>query len=148
MNAKKILCPVDFSTNDEAALATAASLARDTGATVVILHVEEPPLAYGAGHLYYGDPDPTRDDLREMLEAVKPGDPGVPYEHRLTTGDPANAIVREAEAEKVDFVVMSTHGRTGLGRLLMGSVAEAVVRRANCPVLTVKQPQPEPARSK
>lgn len=147
MNAKKILCPVDFSTNDEAALATATSLARDTGATVLILHVEEPPLAYGAGHMYYGDPDPTRDDLRAMLEAVKLGDPAVSYEHRLITGDPATAIVREAEAENVDFVVMSTHGRTGFGRLLMGSVAEAVVRRAKCPVLTVKQPQSEPARS-
>ena len=74
-----------------------------------------------------------------MLEAVVPTDPTVPYEHRLITGDPATAIARLAEEEQADLIVMGTHGRTGLTRLLMGSVAEAVVRRAPCPVLTYKQ---------
>ena len=140
MQADKILLPIDFSTTDRIALKTATSLARDTDAMLLILHVEEPPLAYGAGDLYYGQPDPTSDELREMLEAVRPKDTQVKCEHRLTSGDPADSIVRVADAENVDLIVMSTHGRTGVSRLLMGSVAEAVVRRANCPVLTVKQP--------
>ena len=143
MQADKILLPIDFSTTDRIALKTATSLARDTDAVLLILHVEEPPLAYGAGDLYYGQPDPTSDELREMLEAVRPKDTQVKCEHRLTTGDPADSIVRVADAENVDLIVMSTHGRTGVSRLLMGSVAEAVVRRANCPVLTVKQPPAE-----
>jgi nucleotide-binding universal stress UspA family protein len=141
MNVKTILLPVDFSTCDEAALATATSLARDSGATLLILHVEEPPLAYGTGDLYYGQPDPSSEELRRMLEQVKPKDPPVRFQHRLTTGGPADAIVRTAEVEDVDLIVMSTHGRTGVSRLLMGSVAEAVVRRATCPVLTVKLPK-------
>ena len=145
MRADKILLPVDFSTSDRIALKTATSLARDTGALLIILHVEEPPLAYGAGDLYYGQPDPTSDELREMLELVRPKDAQIRCEHRLKTGDPADSIVRVAEAEAVDLIVMSTHGRTGVSRLLMGSVAEAVVRRAKCPVLTVKQPEGESA---
>ena len=143
MQADKILLPIDFSTTDRIALKTATSLARDTDAVLLILHVEEPPLAYGAGDLYYGQPEPTSDELREMLEGVRPKDSQVKCEHRLTTGDPADSIVRVADAENVDLIVMSTHGRTGVSRLLMGSVAEAVVRRANCPVLTVKQPPAE-----
>ena len=74
-----------------------------------------------------------------MLKEVVPTDPQVACEHRLLTGDPAVAIARLAEEEHADLIVMGTHGRTGLTRLLMGSVAEAVVRRAPCPVLTYKQ---------
>jgi nucleotide-binding universal stress UspA family protein len=145
MKADKILLPVDFSTSDEIALKTASSLARDTGAVLLILHVEEPPLAYGAGDLYYGQPDPSSDELQRMLKAVRPKDPQIQYQHQLSTGDPADSIVRVAHAEGVDLIVMSTHGRTGVSRLVMGSVAEAVVRRAACPVLTVKQPRNGPS---
>jgi universal stress protein A len=139
MKAHKILFPTDFSHCGDAALKMATSLARDAGAKLLIVHVEEPPVAYGGGEMYYGVPEPASEDLRHMLEAVVPTDPGVPYEHRLITGDPSTAIARLAEEEQVDLIVMGTHGRTGLTRLLMGSVAEAVVRRAPCPVLTYKQ---------
>ena len=139
MKAKKIIFPTDFSHCGDAALKMATSLARDAGATLLIVHVEEPPVAYGGGEMYYGVPDPASDDLRRMLQAVVPTDPNVPYEHRLITGDPSTAIARLAEEENADLIVMGTHGRTGLTRLLMGSVAEAVVRRAPCPVLTYKQ---------
>jgi nucleotide-binding universal stress UspA family protein len=145
MNAKRILVPSDFSPAGEAALQWATSLARDSGATMVIAHVEEPPMAYGGGELYYGLEQPNRDELRKVLAKVVPLDPSVPYEHKLLVGDPAEAIVRTAEEEGVDLIVMGTHGRTGLTRLLMGSVAEAVVRKATCPVLTVKQPAAVPA---
>jgi len=140
MQVKKILFPSDFSTTSDAAIRFATSLARDAGASLLIVHVEEPPAAYGGGEMYYGIPNPDNSELIKMLEGVVPTDETVPYEHRLVTGDPATEIVRLAEDEKIDLIVLSTHGRTGLKRLLMGSVAEAVVRRAPCPVLTFKQP--------
>ena len=81
-----------------------------------------------------------------MLLAVLPTDAAVGYEHRLLVGHPATAIVYLAEKEKVDLIVMPTHGRTGLLRVLMGSVAEGVVRKAKCPVLTVKAAAPAQTR--
>jgi universal stress protein A len=144
MKAKKILFPVDFSTGD-AAIKMATSLARDSGAKLLIVHVEEPPLAYGGGEMYYGIPEPATEDLRKMLEKIVPPDANVPYEHHLIVGDPASGLVRLADSEGVDLIVMSTHGRTGVTRLLMGSVAEAVVRRVKCPVLTLKQPEGNPS---
>jgi nucleotide-binding universal stress UspA family protein len=140
MQAKKIIFPTDFSHCGDAALAHATSLARDTGATLLIVHVEEPPVAYGGGEMYYGVPEPATNDLKEMLAKVKPTDESVPYEHHLIVGDPASAITRLAEDENADMIVMGTHGRTGLSRLLMGSVAESVVRHASCPVFTYKEP--------
>jgi nucleotide-binding universal stress UspA family protein len=141
MKAKKILFPTDFSHTGDAALEMATALARDSGSTLLIVHVEEPPVAYGGGELYYGVPNPATDDLRKMLYEVKPLDPAVPCEHHLIAGDPASSIVRFAEEQQVEMIVLGTHGRTGLSRLLMGSVAEVIVRKAKCPVLTFKQPR-------
>jgi universal stress protein A len=138
MRLNKILYPCDFSTAGQAALETAAALARDHGAKLLVLHVQEPSVAFGGGELYVGIPEVDVDELRRMLLDVKPADPRVAVEHRLLVGAPAATIVRTAEEEKVDMIVMSTHGRTGLLRVLMGSVAEEVVRKAKCPVVTVK----------
>jgi nucleotide-binding universal stress UspA family protein len=146
MNAPKILYPTDFSTTGQTALEMATSLARDRGATLVIMHVEEPPMAYGGGELYYGIDEPNREELQRMLAEVLPSDPDVPCEHRLMIGSPARAIVEMAEREEVELIVMATHGRTGLLRVLMGSVAEEVVRKAKCPVLTVKPTTVAPAK--
>ena len=146
MKAKKILLPVDFSTAGEAALQTATMLARDSGATLIVLHVEEPPMAYGGGEMYYGLVEPDRNELSRMLHEVKPSDPSIPVVYRLVTGDPATSVVQAAEQENADFIVVGSHGRTGLGRLLMGSVAEAIVRRAQCPVVTVKAPHKAPEK--
>ncbi len=140
MSERKILLPTDFSHTGDAALELATTLARERGAKLLIVHVEEPPAAYGAGEMYYGMPDPVTDDLRKMLDQVGPTDSRVACERRLITGDPATAIAHLAQEEGVELIVMGTHGRTGLMRLLMGSVAEAVVRRAPCPVLTLRQP--------
>jgi nucleotide-binding universal stress UspA family protein len=144
MKATKILFPTDFSPFGQEALKWATALARDTGASLVIVHVEEPPMAYGGGELYFPAEEGTREQLQQMLVKVLPSDPNVRYEHKLLVGDPASAIVQAAEDEKVDFIVLGTHGRTGLSRLLMGSVAENVVRKAKCPVLTVKHPSAVP----
>lgn len=138
MKTNKILFPTDFSHTGDAALELATVLAKDADATLLIVHVEEPPVAYGGGEMYYGLPEPAHDEIKRMLQEVKPTRDDVKFEHRLVTGDPPSAVVRLAEEENVDLVVMGTHGRTGLSRLLMGSVAEAIVRRAKCPVLTYK----------
>jgi nucleotide-binding universal stress UspA family protein len=146
MNAPKILFPTDFSTSEQAALDMATALARDRGAKLLIVHVEEPPIAYG-GELYYGIDEPDRKEIQRMLSEVVPLDASVGYEHRLLMGNPATAIVHVAEKENVDMIVMPTHGRTGLLRLLMGSIAEEVVRKAKCPVLTVKATAAQPAKA-
>jgi len=145
MSAKKILFPTDFSHLSDAALQHASTLARENGATLLIVHIEEPPIAYAGGEMYYGIPDPNQQEMQRMLSEVKPTDPGVPYEYRMVTGDPAGEIVKLAEQEHVDMIVMGTHGRTGFSRMLMGSVAEQVVRRAPCPVFTFKAPANTPA---
>ena len=140
MNIKKILFSTDFSHTGDAALAMATALARDSGATILIVHVEEPPAAYGNGEMYYGMMETATEELKIMLKDVVPKDPNVAFEHRLISGDPATAISRLAESEGVDMIILGTHGRTGLMRAVMGSVAEAIVRHAACPVLTFKQP--------
>jgi len=85
-------------------------------------------------------PEPPTAELLAKLDAVVLPDSHIPVERRLLAGDPADAIIHLAQTEDVDLIVMGSHGRRGLTRLLMGSVAEAVVRAAPCPVLTVKQP--------
>ena len=137
--AKTIVFPTDFSTASDAALEHAATLAKSMGATLLIVHGEEPPLAYGGGELYYGIPEPDSERILKMLEDVKPKDPAVPFTHRLSMGDPAGEIVRIATDEGAELIVLGTHGRTGVTRLLMGSVAEVVVRRAPCPVLVYRE---------
>jgi universal stress protein A len=138
MNTPKILYPTDFSVLGQTALEMATSLARDRDAKLLIVHVEEPPMAYGGGELYYGIDMPDLKELQRMLAEVVPTDPQVGYEHKLVMGSPAGGILHIAEKEGVEMIVMPTHGRTGLLRLLMGSVAEEVVRKAKCPVVTVK----------
>ncbi len=75
MKAKKIIFPTDFSHCGDAALKMATSLARDSGATLLIVHVEEPPVAYGGGEMYYGVPDPASEDLRADAGGRRPDRP-------------------------------------------------------------------------
>jgi len=107
---------------------------------LLIVHVEKSPQFYD-GIPPVDEQLRYRDDLLAYLQEMAVPEGSVPYEHRLLVGDPAGTIVGLAEEEHVDLIVMGTHGRTGLSRVLLGSVAEAVVRRASCPVLMVKQPQ-------
>jgi len=147
MSAKTVLFPTDFSTVSDAALAQATGLARGLNARMVIFHVEEPPLAYAGGEFYYGVPEPSKHVLETMLKAIVPGDPNVPYTHRMVMGSPSDEIIRMAKDERADMIVMGTHGRSGVARLLMGSVAEQVLRHAPCPVMVVRQPEEVPARA-
>ncbi len=141
MKASKILCPTDFSEFSEAALAQATALARDANATLLIVHVKEPPDLYVDTGLGGYPVDVREADMLKELTEVKPTDPDVGYAQKLLTGDTAGEIVQFVETEDVDMIVMGTHGRRGITRMLMGSVAEAVP----CPVLTIKQPAKETA---
>ena len=144
MNVKSILLPVDFSHSSDAALSFASSLAADSNAHLYLVHVGEDSAAYLAGYGGFAyTPDLSEkiaQENREALQEIKPTVSGLEYEHRYLSGDPAEEILAFAEQENVDMIVIGSHGRTGLSRLLLGSIAEAVVRGAKCPVLTVKQP--------
>lgn len=140
MAEKVIICPTDFSSASDSALEYAAQLAKERGAKLVILHVEEPPIVYAAGELYYGPPEPDRAAQEKMLQAIRPKSADPDIEHRFLSGTPAEGIVGAAAETGAELIVMSSHGRTGLSRLLLGSVAEVVVRKSPCPVLILKNP--------
>jgi len=136
-----ILHPTDFSEQSHHAFCLACSLARDYGARLILLHVVAPSVfAYGEG-VFVTDSEGLSLEASEKLNHIEPG-PAVRAERRVVEGDPIDEILRVAAENHSDLIVMGTHGRTGLRRLLMGSVAEQVVRRAPCPVLTVKTPFP------
>jgi len=140
MNAKRILCPIDFSEHSEAALGYASTLASESGAKLFLVYVDDSQVAYDAGFAGYVPPADETEQLEKQLHETLPTVAGVECEHHLLFGHPAEAIADFAKRHDIDLIVMGTHGRTGVARLVMGSVAEAVVRRAECPVLTVKQP--------
>jgi nucleotide-binding universal stress UspA family protein len=141
-----ILHPTDFSTNSNCALQVAGALARDYGAELIVLHVAPMPTAiYGIGEGVVPPRTEWDQELREELDQIHVADATVHLSHRLEEGDPVSEILRVAEETHADMIVLGTHGRRGMQRLLMGSVAELVVRRAKCPVLTVRTPFPEHA---
>lgn len=140
MGFGKILFPTDFSRTGDAALEYAASLAKEHEGQLIIVHAQEEPSAYIGGTMYYGIPEPTAEELMSMLCDVKPTDPSVPCHYQLLEGPPADAIVKFAADEQVDLIVLGSSGRTGITHLLLGSVAEEIVRKASCPVLVCKQP--------
>jgi nucleotide-binding universal stress UspA family protein len=142
-----ILHPTDFSDRSDRALILACALARDYGARLIVLHVAPlPTLVYAEG-VVPPDPELTLGAAREQLNRLTVPDANVRAERRFEQGDPAAGILRVARELPADLIVMGTHGRTGLRRLLMGSVAEQVVRQAPCPVLTVTAPVTAPSPS-
>lgn len=141
----RILVPTDFSEHSRRALEYAFSLAQRMGASVDLLHVWEPPvhIAPEALMMMPGWQDASVEKyglaqagqrLHDWAEPYRSGP--VPLQVHLERGIPADAILRAAE-RGYDLVVMGTHGRTGLARLMMGSVAQKVSARASCPVMTV-----------
>jgi universal stress protein A len=138
MKANKILFATDFSPTSQEVLAVASSLAKSSGAELIIAHCEIPPAVYGGAEMVTHLSDLNDQLAREQLEQVTPADPSIRVRRELLNGDPAKEIVDLADQEKVDLIVVGSHGRTGLEHFLMGSVAEKIVRHAKCPVLTVK----------
>jgi nucleotide-binding universal stress UspA family protein len=137
---RKILHPTDFSEPSRAAFGVACALARDYGAELLIVHVVQPPPMYAPDGIPVSVPPEEPYAARVELARVRPDDPRVKVEHKLLDGDAAEEIIKAADSERADVIVLGTHGATGLTRLLMGSVAERVMRKAPCPVLTVRAP--------
>jgi nucleotide-binding universal stress UspA family protein len=138
---RTILHPTDFSPEAERAFQLACSLARDYGATLVVLHVFPLPISHGEV-VARRQPDGVEEALWTRLHGMKPSDPKVTVDYRLEEGNAVPQILRVAGECNCELIVMGTHGRSGLGRLLLGSVAEQVVRQAPCAVLTVRPPLP------
>jgi nucleotide-binding universal stress UspA family protein len=142
-----VLHPTDFSVRSRAAFDVACSLARDRGALLVVLHVNDTAAALSS------DDEGVRRiaaALSNRLHSLRPDESVVAMEYLLETGNPPDVILRVANDLAADLIVMGTHGHTGLARALLGSVAEAVVRAAACPVLTIRMPmtpQGKPTRS-
>jgi nucleotide-binding universal stress UspA family protein len=142
LNIRAILVAADFSGCSEDAFQIARALARDYRARLIVLHVATPPPFVTPGELQKAlqRPDGYRAELEGRLRLVYVADSPDGVEYRVQDGDPAVEVLGVAREARCDLIVMGTHGRTGLGRLLMGSVAEQVMRKAACPVLTVKFP--------
>jgi nucleotide-binding universal stress UspA family protein len=139
---KKILCPVDFSTGSMRALDKARDLALALGAELEVLHVYQVPVfglpqaeAMITPSLKAEIAEKTERLLTSLKETVDR--PGLTVTTKLIEGYPAEAIVERARELNAEMVVMSTHGRTGFRRFLLGSITERVVRMASVPVLTV-----------
>lgn len=136
---RKILCPVDFDDNSLKALDHAIEMARHFHAKVVLAHVIPMMLEFAdasvAADYYQAQENPTREKLDAIARKKLAG---VDHETALYTGDVAGCILRAAQKFEPDLLVMATHGRGPIAHLFLGSVAEAVVRKAACPVLTIR----------
>lgn len=153
MEIRTILLPTDFSECGNYALSYAASLARRFDASIICVNVIE-PIVSTVGYSGMTEPLPIADITEQLENSAERELPklaecddcaGLNVEELVVHGEAASEIVRVATDRKVDLIVISSHGRTGLGRILFGSTAESVVRHAPCPVLVVKPPPPQEA---
>ena len=138
MHTKHILCPLDLSTNSLEAIDVATSLAKGDRGKITFLYTAVPELPADAGYAAIEEVAAATKVAQAELEQIRPTDPTVRFRHELRTGEPSMEIVKFAGDNQVDMIVMTTHGRSGISRLLMGSVAEHVIRKAPCPVLTLR----------
>jgi nucleotide-binding universal stress UspA family protein len=147
---RRILCPVDFSGYSRRALDHAIAIARWYEATVTALHVFSPApvAAFGPGPVVFEPIVLTtvgRDQLLADTKAFAETEsaPGITIEAVVRDGNTAGEILEQATGMKADLLVIGTHGRSGFERLLLGSVAEKVLRKSNCPVMTVPRRHPD-----
>lgn len=140
LSIDRIMCPVDFSEFSHSALTIAEDLARRFGASITLaqvvnIHYDYPDwsteAAVNASEQIAAGAKTSLDELASKME-------GIETEVMVTTGIPHRTLVDEIAKREIDLVVMPTHGRKGLSHVLLGSVAERVIRRADCPVLTVR----------
>lgn len=142
----RVLAPIDFSPSSRAALEYATFVAGKHGAELLVLHVWEPPGYVGPDTLALlpvgsGQPgwEQTRNEVQREVDHFLARAAARPRALvRVEAGEPSDTILQLAKESGSDLIVMGTHGRTGLSRLLIGSVAEAVLRRSTCPVLTIR----------
>ncbi len=131
----KILCPTDFSDTSDKAVRYAIEFARRVNAHVRFLHIQEPDVSIVRKTAV--DDSPLSDGFAQMLMAEKKK--GLMADVKVVSGVPTDAIIKHAHDWFADLIIMGSHGRTGLMRIMMGSVAEAVFRSVAIPVLLVKQ---------
>ena len=149
MKINSILYATDFSPTSEEARRYASSLAADHGAKLYIVYVDLDSVSYAAMDETYSylidesaviaESERKQQELHEIHPTVR----GLECEHVYLRGDPAHQILKYAKDEKIELIVLGSHGRTGWSRMLMGSVAESIVRGAECPVIVVKHPKVE-----
>lgn len=132
----KILCPVDFDQNSLPVLRLAAELTQERKATLYLLHVVGMPPGPEVALPFDQMEAAARAKLKKLAQRIVGRK--TRYDAGVAMGDPASEVLRIAKRRRVNLIVMATHGRKGLNRLILGSVAERVVREAVCPVLTVK----------
>lgn len=151
LQLRRVLLPTDFSGCANFALPYAAAIARAANATVICLNVVE-PIVPAVGYSGMAETMPIAEMSEQLEDSAERELPdvmncedlrGLKVEEVIGHGDAAAEIVRVADEHEVDLIVISSHGRTGLGRIIFGSTAEAVVRHARCPVLVVKPPPDE-----
>ena len=145
ISVKKILYPTDFSTYSTQAYFHAVALAEIHGASLTVLYVYPGVVEAAEAER---DEEQDRRYWRSQLEQIRPANPRIPVSHVFLEGDPATEIGRYAADANIDLIVMGTHGRTGLERMLLGSVAEQTLRAAPCSVLVVKLPRGLPTAEK
>lgn len=138
---RAVLHPTDFSMLSQPAFKMACALARDYDARLILLHVGSAPIFSYIGGFLPAQEEDLRVELKKKLMTMRPEDPDLRVDHVLVMSeDAAGAIQETARTEHADLIVLGTHGWSGVSRLLMGSVAEQVMRKATCPVLTVRMP--------
>lgn len=150
-----ILVPLDLADPMASALSVARSLARDHQAKLILVNCPAtPPYTTAEVMVPSADYAGILAEAQRSLDAVAQTIQDIPVETQVVMAEPGPGIVSLAEKDQADLIVMATHGRSGLGRVLMGSVAEYVLRHAPCPVLTIKpatagtwvdQPESNPA---
>jgi universal stress protein A len=142
---RTILAPTDFSAHAEGALRYACGLAGRLGATLHLLHALPDVVPVGPDPMlvptfppeYYQEAEAR--SLESLRRAIPPGcDRPEQVKMAVRWGDPVDAVVAYASERHIDLIVIATHGRTGLSHVLLGSVAERIVREAPCPVLTIR----------
>ena len=144
IDIERILVPLDFSENTPALLEWAAHLAEEHGSRLILLHAYHLPVEFQQLEGAYLPPDfwasvrsEAEEQLKEHAEPLRAR--GLEVETAVCEGYAATVIVEEAARRDADLIVIGTHGLSGLKHLLLGSIAERVVQKAPCPVLTVKK---------
>jgi len=145
-NIKKVLVPIDFSDYSKSALKYAVNFAKSFNADIILIYVVEPiiyPPDFSMGQIAMPSintewDDRAKDELQKLAKNEIAGVASV--KTIIKTGKPFVEIIETAKEENVDLIIIATHGHSGVEHILFGSTAEKVVRKAPCPVLTLREP--------
>ncbi len=142
---KTILCTTDFSDESNQTVSYGAAIAKEFGARLLVCHVIDLQFAAIYGTVHFLPPDLQTQSIETAQERIETlmETQAVPWEAVVATGPPADEIARVVAARSIDLAIAATHGRSGLKRLLLGSVTERLMHSLNCPLLVVRDTPPE-----